>query len=372
MASLKERLTALVERAREQWPVVDHAMSTVQHYGSRDGNAQAGAVTFFGFLSVFPILALAFFFVGLFAGVSPELRVELREEIDNLLPGVIGQEEGQIRMSTFEDYAATVGLVGLVGVLYSGLGWLSGMRNALEVMFVMPRRAQPNFVVGKLLDLAALAVIGFTLVLSIALSAVVAGFSERVIEWLGFDAQSTAPAALLWLVVHGLAVGASTVLLLTMFRLLARPHIPRGSAVRGALLGAVGFEGLKMLAGVLIAQTKGQPSFQAFGVTLILVVWINYFSRLVMLSASWAFTAPDAVEQRRLDSMVAPGAALTNGDVEMADPEPQAAGSVGEPVLHPHRVEPARRRSGTVVGAVVVALVGAAAAAWRWRGKIGA
>ena len=33
----------------------------------------------------------------------------------------------------------TVGIIGLVGVLYAGLGWLSGMRTALQIVFEMPR-----------------------------------------------------------------------------------------------------------------------------------------------------------------------------------------------------------------------------------------
>ena len=56
-----------------------------------------------------------------------------------------------------------------------------GLRRALEVMFVMPTKEQPNFVVGKATDLAVLVVIGFTLLVSVGLSALVSGFSERLI-----------------------------------------------------------------------------------------------------------------------------------------------------------------------------------------------
>ena len=77
-----------------------------------------------------------------------------------------------------------------------------------------------------------------------------------------------------------------------MFKLLVvESHVPRGALVRGALLGAVGFEVLKLGANLLLKQTQGNPAFQVFGVTLILLVWINYFSRLVMYAAAWAYTA---------------------------------------------------------------------------------
>ena len=47
----------------------------------------------------------------------------------------------------------------------------------------------------------------------------------------------------------------------------------------------------------VIAHTSDQPAFQAFGVALVMVVWINYFSRIVMLGAAWALAGDD--DQRR-------------------------------------------------------------------------
>jgi membrane protein len=174
-------------------------------------------------------------------------------------------------------------------------------------------------VFGKLRDLATLALIGLTLLVSVALSGAVTGFSGAILEAVGIDPGATLPALLLNLVGHLLAIAASTVLILSMFSLLVtESHVPRRSLVSGALLGAVGFEVLKLAANLLLAQTKEQPAFQAFGVALILLVWINYFSRLVMYSAAWAYTAPAALAQRTAEAIRAPGAALAAGDADAA------------------------------------------------------
>ncbi|MGN6132113.1 MAG: YihY/virulence factor BrkB family protein [Nocardioidaceae bacterium] len=313
MASWKQRLARRVRRVRERRPALDHLIRMVGHYNGVGGNAQAGAVTFFGFVSFFPILALAFFVVGLLAHVYPDLRNDVHGAIDQLLPGVIGNGQGEIPMSTFESAAGTVGAVGLVGVLYSGLGWLSGMRQALEVMFKVPKREQPNLLVGKARDLGTLLLIGVMLLVSVMLSAAVAGFSAVILRWLGVDPHSVGANVVLWLVAHGLAVSASAAVLLGMFKLLVEPHLPRHSLLEGALLGAVGFELLKILANFLLGQTRDQPAFQAFGVALILVVWINYFSRLVMYAAAYAYTAPAARARRATEAVRAPGAALAAG-----------------------------------------------------------
>ena len=76
---------------------------------------------------------------------------------------------------------------------------------------------------------------------------------------------------------------------------------PRGALWQGALLGAVAFEALKLASGYVLTAIRGNPAFQVLGATLILLVWINYFSRVVIYSAAWAHTsgrARDARSQR--------------------------------------------------------------------------
>ena len=67
VSDLKQR----VADVREHRPFVDHVVRTVEHYGSVNGNALAAAVTYFAFLSFFPILALAFAVVGLVSRAYP-------------------------------------------------------------------------------------------------------------------------------------------------------------------------------------------------------------------------------------------------------------------------------------------------------------
>lgn len=290
----KDKLTDF--RARH--PVFDHVIRMVQYYSRVKGNMLAGAVTYFGFLSFFPILALAFFVVGWVAKVYPDATTQLKAAIDAVLPGMVGNRQGQIRLTDIQQAAGAAGIIGLLGVLYSGLGWLSGMREALQAAFDLPQEDQPNFVVGKLRDLLTLALIGVTLIASVAVSGMVTGLSETILGWLGLGSELTWALAILAVVV-GLA--ANAILFFAIFRLLANPSLPARAMWGGALLGAVGFEILKWLSSVLLALTKNQPAFQAFGIALVLVVWINYFSRVVMYAAAWAYTAPEARQTREAE-----------------------------------------------------------------------
>jgi membrane protein len=300
MASPKERLEAL----RRRRPLVDHAVRTQEHYGNVKAGQQAGAVTYFGFLSFFPILALAFAAVGLIAGTWPEARDATVDAITEVFPGMIGEGNGQVSLDTIEGAAGAAVGIGLLGMLYAGLGWLSSMRDALLIVFELPSFERPGFVLGKLRDLVTLAAVGIVLLLSVGVSGLVGRLSEEILDALGLG---LALRPLMWVLAVVIGLLASTVLFLALFRLLADPHTPKPSLLRGALLGAVGFEILKQLSGLLLAATKEQPAFQAFGIALILVVWINYFSRVVMYAAAWAHTSPAARAQRPDQAVAAQG-----------------------------------------------------------------
>lgn len=312
MASVGDRLGAL--RERHGW--VDHVVRMQQHYGASHAGQQAGAITYFAFLSFFPVLALAFFTVGLLSSVLDGADDALRTVITSLFPEMIGPEEGQLQLRDFRNFSGLAGLVGLAGVLYSGLGWISALRQALTTVFEVPEDEQPGFVAGKLRDLVALVSIGSTLLVAVAVSGLVAGFSTDLLGWAGLDQE------LSWLVqllTVALGLAANAVLFFTMFRLLGGEHVPRGSLVSGAILGAVVFEVLKRAAGLIIAQTQGQPAFQAFGIALVMLVWISYFSRLVLYAACWSWTSPEAREARAREAALEPvapvqGPALPSGE----------------------------------------------------------
>lgn len=287
MSAISERIA----QVRERRPVVDHVVRMVDHYGQAGASQQAGAVTYFAFLSFFPILALSVFVVGYVSHVYPDANKNLADAINMVLPNLVGSNPGQISMSDVRSFSGVAGIVGLLGVVYSGLGWISALRTALIAVFELPKWEQPNFVTGKLRDLLTLVVIGFVLIVAVAVTGFISGFSGTVLDWLGLGHQ------LGWLVqlfAVALGLAANTLLFLALFRLLAEPPVPMRSLLQGALLGAVGFEVLKKISGLLFKTTTGQPAFQAFGIALILVVWINYFSRVVLYAASWACTTPEA------------------------------------------------------------------------------
>ncbi len=80
---VKERLRA----ARHRHPFLDHLIRAYDRNSEVLGGQLAGSVTYFGFLSFFPVLALAFFAIGWISEVYPAARGDLVDLLEQLLPG---------------------------------------------------------------------------------------------------------------------------------------------------------------------------------------------------------------------------------------------------------------------------------------------
>lgn len=288
--SFVERVKARVQDVRQRRPFVDHVMRMVEHYGAVYGVTLAGGITYFGFLSVFPLLLLAFAIIGWVSGAFPDAQDYLMDAIDQVLPGMVGGDQG-LDMSAIESAAPGIASIGLITVLYSGSGWIEGMRRALTEVFEVEEGERPNFLKARATSVAALGLLGTILLLSVAVSGVLTRLVRPILE-----ALEVGPGIgpLLTVVAIGIGLAANTVLFWCIFRILGQPDIPSGSLWSGAFVGAIGFEALKQLSTLLLSSTSNQPAFQAFGIALVLVVWINYFARVLIYAACWAWTAPAA------------------------------------------------------------------------------
>lgn len=331
--ALIDNLKRRIHEVREHRPVVDHIVRMVEHYGKVNGSLQAGAVTYFAFLSFFPILALSFAIIGYISTVYPDAQRDLVKAIDSVLPGIVGPGDGQVKIDDIEKAAPGIFSIGLVTVLYSGLGWLSGMRTALLSVFEQPERERPNFFSGKLHDLMALGALGAILMFSVGVSAVVTTLSTAILEALGLGLGLE---PVVWILALAIGIAANTLLFFAFFRLLGDPDAPAKALWSGAFFGAIGFELLKQLSRFLLAATENQPAFQAFGIALVLVVWINYFSRVIVYAASWAHTHPAAraAEPDSMDELPVQGPRIdlhqavgSNPAVAAAAPGPRPTGA---------------------------------------------
>ncbi|MER7131529.1 YihY/virulence factor BrkB family protein [Streptosporangium saharense] len=292
MTSVQERIVAIRERSkaaitseRIRRPWFDHLIRTVQRYQLQSGDRLAGSVTYFAFLSFFPIIALAFAVFGYFLSVRPDAITTLQTAINQYLPGLADQ----LPIKQIADSRGSAGVIGLLGLLYAGLGAIDALRAALREMS-MTAEPQLNFFLAKLRDLASFVFVGITMIASVLVGGVATQAGGFVAEKLGLSA-SIAGSWTLFLLGLGVSLLADTVLFVIILRWMGRSRQPFNVVVRGALLGAVGFGLLKQLAALILSRTLNNPIYGVFAVMVGLLVWINLSARVILYAAAWTETS---------------------------------------------------------------------------------
>lgn len=306
MGNLISKLQGAWAAVRRSRPFVDHAARGYSRYSADGGDRLAAAVTYFGFLSFFPIVALAFSVAGFVVDAYPSAQTDLIKQINSFLPGLADK----LDVASIGRAKVGSGLIGLAGLLLAGLGWVDALRDAIRTIWHHNVEAG-NFVVKKVVDIAVLAGIGLTLIVSIAVTGVASAATTWFLDLLGIG---TSVGARVFVRVLGIALAilADMGLFLFLFTRLPRVSTPWRRVLKGTLLGAVGFEILKVVGSLLVARTTKNPVYGAFAVIVGLLIWINLVSRFTLFVAAWTVTAP-------YDTDVAPSGTASEEMAKKAD-----------------------------------------------------
>ena len=338
-----------------------HAWQAWKRYGDARGNVLAGGVGYFAFFSIFPAVALAFTIGGIVLRDRPELLSEVRQYVDQTLPGFVKNErtgEGIIPIAIPQKNALTItGIVGVGGLVLAGLGWLGALRDGIRVVFGVP--GEPgNAVMLKLRDLGVMVVLGLGVLVSAVVTIVAGGVAQSVSEAIGLGSQT-------WVVgVVGFLIGVvlDTALVAVMLRLLSGVAMPWPALRSGALFGGIALTVLKVAGSRLIAGTMDNPLFKSIALVVGLLVWLNLISRVVLVAAAWAANDEDTA---RGTVSEAQRAKLVEG------PAPEPLDSVRErtdaglPTFGQRAADRTSVAAGAVLGAVGTVAVGSLAGGLR-------
>ncbi|MCX4748583.1 YihY/virulence factor BrkB family protein [Kitasatospora sp. NBC_01287] len=263
-----------------------------EHFTAAKANRLAGAVTFFGFLALFPLLTVALAIAV--ATLTPARVDTLKNKIADQVPGLAHS----LDLDSLVANAATVGALSGLLLLISGLGWVDTMRGAIRDVWQLPEE-DGNVVLRKAWDCLVLVGLGAVALVSLGASAVTTRLAGRLATALGLSDHGPAHY-LLAAVGFVIAVGAD--LLLFLYLLAPFPRIAdqrRRDLLTAALIGAVGFELLKLLLSSYLGSVAGKSLYGAFGVPVALLLWIDFVNRLLMYCASWtALADPEGARAR--------------------------------------------------------------------------
>jgi membrane protein len=372
LEGLKQRATALADRLRRSQPWLDHVVRGYVRYTADAGDRLAAAVTFFAFLSFFPLVALVFAVAGYAAVVDPHAKQQVVHALDSVFPGLIGSGPGKLDVDSIARARAATTVIGVAGLLFSGLGWVDSLREAIRTIWHQNVRAG-NFFVKKAMDVVVLVGLGAAVLLSLAVTAVGSSATTWLLDRLGAS-HGLLATGVFKVVAIGLAVVADTALFLFLFVRLPRVQTPWRRVVKGAVFAAVGFEVLKIVGSTYVAHTTRNPLYGTFAVVVGLLVWINLVSRFLLFSAAWTVTAPFDTDVPPSGTAGPEQARPAGTPGESADDDPEDAPAIQDDHArirsvdpYPTATAPSRGPARARVGVAAATVLGAAAMLRRHR-----
>src|SRR5581483_7462626 len=162
--SLVER----VDRFQRSHPRAGLPIAVVYKFVDDQGSYLAALITYYGFVSVVPLLLLSSTILGFVLHGDPALRQQVLDSAVGQFP-VVGTQ-----LATNHAISGTgLGLViGILGTLYGGLGSAQAAQNAMNTIWRVPRNSRPNPLASRLRSLLLLCVVGLSVVATTGLAAV--------------------------------------------------------------------------------------------------------------------------------------------------------------------------------------------------------
>ncbi len=140
LSGLVNRIIAWADRLQREHGVLGFPYAVVKKYGDDEGGRQAALITYYGFLSVFPLLLLGVAVLSRVLADHPDLRQQL---IKAIVP--------QALQSTVEHSLATLPTstipfaAGLIGLLFSGTGVVFSAYQTLNHVAAVRYRFRAGF-----------------------------------------------------------------------------------------------------------------------------------------------------------------------------------------------------------------------------------
>ncbi|MGY3203618.1 YihY/virulence factor BrkB family protein [Streptomyces sp. TE5632] len=265
----------------------------------------AAAMTFTSFVALFPLLTVAAA-IGA-ATLGQEQQDTLQEKITQQVPGI----SDQLDIGGLVQNAGTVGLIAGAVLLFTGISWAGSMRECLRAVWELPDEEE-NPALRKAKDAGVLVGLGGAVLITLGASAVASAMVGRISRGIGLE-EGGWGGIVLYVAAFAVAVGADFLLLLYVLTLLPGVEPARRRLVVAALIGAVGFELLKLLLSGYMQGVAAKSMYGAFGVPVALLLWINFTTKLVLFCAAWTATTQNEETGLTDASGGAPDPAVANG-----------------------------------------------------------
>jgi membrane protein len=259
-------------RVRLRSRYFDHFCRALLRFWEVQGGRLAAAIAYYGFFAIFALLLIGYSVFGILLNNNTQLFDIVRDFLRQNLPF--------LDVQAILDSGKTVGIVGIVGLTFTGIGWVEAIRSSQRLIWKVPE--QPGYIgVRQALDL--LVLIGILLLLGASQLAVYG--LEQLLDWLAGGWVLSAISLLLTVAVNML-LAAALLAAVPRLRMTVRRMAPP------VLQVGIGLTLLNTVGKSFVGLVERNPAYGLVGSAVGVLVYLYVFNQLLLFGASWAATSP--------------------------------------------------------------------------------
>jgi membrane protein len=245
----------------------------------------AAALAYYTVFSLAPLLLIVIAIAGSVFGEEAA-----RGEIVGQIQGLVGQEGAQVIQDMLQNTqkpnsgGTFATIFGIVTLLFGATGVFGQLQDALNIIWDVqpePGRGVKNFIQTRVLSFAMVLVIGFLLLVSLVISAMLAGLSNFFGDMFpGFILGGQILNVLI-------SFGTITLLFASIYKFLPDVHVPWRNLWVGAAVTALLFTIGKSLIGLYLGNSSVGSTYGAAGSLVVILLWVFYSAQILLLGAEF-------------------------------------------------------------------------------------
>ncbi|GAA2549169.1 inner membrane protein YhjD [Winogradskya consettensis] len=270
-AAVESRILAL--RVRSKY--FDHFARAWLRYEQVLGGRLAAAIAYYGFFAIFALVLIGYSIFGFLLKSNTALFDIVQEFLGDNLPF--------LDVEAILTSGKTVGIVGIVGLVFTGIGWIEAIRSSQRLIWRL--NEQPGYIgIRQVVDL--LVLIGILLLLIVTVAAVYG--LETLLEWLT-DGRA---GFLLSLVSTILTLGLDMLLAAALLAAVPRLRMTVRRMVPPVLQVGIGIYLLNTVGKSFVGLIERNPAYGLVASAVGVLFYLYVFNQLLLFGAAWAATSP--------------------------------------------------------------------------------
>lgn len=243
----------------------------------------AAALAYYTVFSLAPLLIIVIAIAGFVFG--PEAA---RNQLDEQIQGLVGPQGADAIQTMIQSaYRPSSGIVAtvvsLVTLLLGASGVFAQLQDALNTIWEVPppKDGVKGMVKARASSFAMILVIGFLLLVSLVVSAALAGIGN-------FFGDLIPGLAFVWQVVNFvISFAVVTLLFGLIYRVLPDVRVPWSDVWHGAIVTSLLFTVGKWLLGLYIGNSGVASPYGAAGSFVVVLVWVYYSAQILLFGAEF-------------------------------------------------------------------------------------